>query len=535
MKKCAIILFWIIYSLQVPAQTFEKKYYGHYRYAVQSDDNSYLMTGQVPQNDSIDNISVLRVSAVNGSQQIQFIYELEGLDLFSNFIIETSDGGAFICGTLKTDSIHGDPIIFRIDACGNPVWFRNIQTLFCPDMDVQYLNWVNYAVPDGADGITFVIGLPCNDIYMINFNQYGDVAWASNDLGKDSWLMSGTSFGRLENGYYALTGRYHSYWLDEEMTEYKSNAALRILDSVGNFVSESVYYVNPDWSSGITVCDAWGSEGYMMVCDNGWDGHALLALDANADSLYLAPYFSIDETYIAKTRRILKGPKGLYYLSSETCDTIPMLRSALGAQLIDGNGNVLAQRSTDWEENYWLHNSFVTDDLKLVQLATFLNWAEDGYYSAYNTILMRYEQDLSLSIITDTIPPLAPLAAACGFDTLVLQFDLEEVVEDFYTLAITDTTPYIHENSYAATNISELNVNVFPNPASNKISFCWDQSIDLTAIVVYNINGALVRVFELDGVANEMVFFRGDLSSGLYTYTALTEDGRRTSGLFVIQ
>lgn len=535
MKKHIILFLWIFFSLQLRAQSFEKQYYGHYRYAVQSENNSYLMTGQVPQNDSIDNISVLRVSAINGNPQIQYIYKLDGLDLFSNFLVETSDGGAFICGTLKSDSIHGDPIILRIDACGNPMWFRNIQTLFCPDMEEQYLNSVNYAVPDGADGITFVIGLPCNDIYMINFNQYGDVEWVSNDLGEDSWLMSGTSFGRLENGYYAITGRYHSYWLDEGMTEYKSNAALRILDSTGNFISESVYYINSDWSDAITICDAWGSEGYMMACTNGWDGQALLALDANIDSLYLEPYYSIDEAYVAATRTIHKGPKGLYYLSSSTCDTIPMLRSALGAQLIDGYGNVLAQQSTDWDENYWLHNSFVTDDLKLVQLATFLNWAEDGYYSEYNTMLLRYEQDLTYSVITDTITPPAPLATACAFDSLVITFDLTEVVEEFYALTIADTTPDINQNNNAAVEIEEINVHVFPNPAAEKILFTWDQSIQLSEIVVYHINGSIVQFFELDETVDELLFFRGDLSSGMYTYIAIAEDGRKSSGLFVLQ
>ncbi|HNK98051.1 MAG TPA: hypothetical protein PKO19_08070, partial [Chitinophagales bacterium] len=414
------------------SQTFEKVYEKRYFFACESLDNSYLLVGEDPVDDTLDNISLLRISAINGNVQSEYIYSLEGFDLFPNFVIETDDGGAYICAILRYDNLHGDPIIIKIDACGNPLWMRNLNEIFCPYLGLSYLNEVNYATLDGNGGLTFVIGLECVSFYCFNIDQYGIVRWVSNAIGEESWMMSGTNFRRMDDGKYVLTGYQHTYWSDTVLysSEYKINAAIRILDSIGNFVDEEEYMLDSFESMAYGICDSWVSGQYVGTCHTGVEHYTILAVSNELDSISHYEVASMYD-YVLLPLDIYQGPKGQYYIIGNSCDTIPLLHSGLGAQLIDSYGNVLAQNSTGFDINYGYRNSFVTSDLNVVILADVRDDSETAESEFdLDTYLISFDQDLNISLITDTVTPVSAISEACGYETATVHFDLSPIMEE---------------------------------------------------------------------------------------------------------
>lgn len=535
MKKLSAIVLLISISTTLYCQTFERIYENKYYFGCESRDNSYLLVGEQPVDDTLDNISVLRVSAVNGNKISEYIYTLPGYDFLPNLILETSDGGAYICAVLRYTNFLGDPVVIRIDSCGNPIWMRNIKSIFCPDLGLTNMNLVNYAVLDGNDGLTFVIGLECTSLYCFNMNLAGNFNWVSDAFGEDSWMMSGTSFRRLASGNYAITGWQNTWWSDTVTyaNDYKINAYIKLIDSIGNFISEEEYFMHPDGSYLNDVTDAWGSDQYMTVGLSGFDDLSILALSEDLDSNFSENIISVDD-YLVSPLDIYQGPKGLYYIAGHAYDIDTFSNLGIGVQLIDGLGNVIAQNIAGYELVSGYRNCFVTYDQKLVFVSNFIDTTAEADYD-YDTYLMRFDQDLTYSYVTDTVTPESAALEGCNYDSTTMYFDLTPIMEECYAYALYDSALIVHAQADFVAEENAYEINVYPNPMNRNATMSWSDNDPVIGIQIFSLNGDLIRSVVVDQTVQHWIFNRENLAVGLYAYVVSRSNGKQTTGFISIQ
>jgi hypothetical protein len=73
---------------------------------------------------------------------------------------------------------------------------------------------------------------------------------------------------------------------------------------------------------------------------------------------------------------------------------------------------------------------------------------------------------------------------------------------------------------------SDVNLVVAPNPASEAIRFTVDNEEDMQSLRLYDINGKLIRVHDVNN--SEFLLQRDNLNSGVYLVQLVFESGLLT-------
>jgi len=101
---------------------------------------------------------------------------------------------------------------------------------------------------------------------------------------------------------------------------------------------------------------------------------------------------------------------------------------------------------------------------------------------------------------------------------------------DLRVVELYDTTVGITENK-----TQNLSVEVFPNPASERINFTYSLPAGNTSgkLSIFNSSGKLIRIFNLMAMQGQVVYNTSTLPNGVYFYTVVAE-GEKETGKFVV-
>jgi len=108
-------------------------------------------------------------------------------------------------------------------------------------------------------------------------------------------------------------------------------------------------------------------------------------------------------------------------------------------------------------------------------------------------------------------------------------FQYNFILEELY-----DTTVGITENNPEGSG-ENLSVEVFPNPASERINFTYLLPAGNTSgkLSIFNSSGKLIRIFNLMAMQGQVVYNTSTLPNGVYFYTVMSE-GKKETGKFVV-
>jgi hypothetical protein len=78
----------------------------------------------------------------------------------------------------------------------------------------------------------------------------------------------------------------------------------------------------------------------------------------------------------------------------------------------------------------------------------------------------------------------------------------------------------------------QVRVNVYPNPARDYLTFAFEEDLNRSDLVIYNLEGQAVRTVEVNG--REFTLQVGDLPAGTYYFHLLEGKSRISSGSFLV-
>ena len=104
--------------------------------------------------------------------------------------------------------------------------------------------------------------------------------------------------------------------------------------------------------------------------------------------------------------------------------------------------------------------------------------------------------------------------------------EVGDIVSGFYNdnSTVSTKTPVYQDNAISLT----------PNPFTNQTQLLIDGQSNLQQVQLYSITGQLVRSYNSLS-AKSLTIQKGNLTSGMYLYRALTEDGKAYSGKLVVE
>jgi hypothetical protein len=79
----------------------------------------------------------------------------------------------------------------------------------------------------------------------------------------------------------------------------------------------------------------------------------------------------------------------------------------------------------------------------------------------------------------------------------------------------------------------ETNINVYPNPAREKLTFELEKSLENAELIIYSSEGREIMVEKVDG--EKLSINISDLPAGTYYYNLLSNEKRAGSGTFIVQ
>ena len=95
-----------------------------------------------------------------------------------------------------------------------------------------------------------------------------------------------------------------------------------------------------------------------------------------------------------------------------------------------------------------------------------------------------------------------------------------------------DALEFEGEAGIALDIIPEVRVNVYPNPASDHLTFEFEKKIEQSDLIIYNLEGQAVRSQTVNQQKLRMEV--GDLPAGTYYFHVLDGTKRLSSGSFLI-
>lgn len=166
---------------------------------IKCNDDGYLMIGYTNSFGSGgDDIYLIKTDPF-GNELWAKTYGGSGKE-WGNSVIETSDGGFILCGTLKP-TINGNSLvlIIKIDNGGSEIWRTTYDGL-----GINISSWISQTSDGGyiISGNTDVIG--GGDIYILKIDSIGKQEWLKNYGGDNAEYAHGLI--QLEDGGFMLAG-----------------------------------------------------------------------------------------------------------------------------------------------------------------------------------------------------------------------------------------------------------------------------------------------------------------------------------------
>ena len=524
MRKLFLTLI-ALHVISLQAQNFENIYSGGYWAIDESYNGNYLLTGRFKDSDSTQRISILRINQFNGDIISETQYGIPGLSFNANFIFETADSSVYLTAISTIDSTDGDPIVIKLDVCGQPQWMRNLRTLICDGSD-NNMNWVNYAVEGDNNSITMAIGFyPCGE-YLINIAPDGNFNWLQNVSDAFEENYAGFSMARVDDGY-IITGEYLAYREDEGEGSY---SALLKFDNEGNFLWRDYYEYPALFSECRTLCDAWEPDSYFSLNDL-VSGYFYMRTGNESDSLYthtvtetVPPYF--------RGRKIYRYNQGEYIVAGEKFFSEVFCNPQYAVSRINTSGIMLDFGETNNIYTPFLRNSYLTSDLNMLMVGDFF----DDDYEFNQSYLVKFNTDLDVSEKTDSLITTFPAMEICGLDSSWQYFDLTSILPEYYASMIEDEG----QDNYEWGNINAhdlkkatTEIRSFPNPAFQQFTIQWPGIDGVDEIKFYNTAGTQTGYFPVNEM-HSITIDVNNLMPGIYAYNIYSKGEIIYSGKVIV-
>ncbi|PJB59867.1 MAG: hypothetical protein CO098_01100 [Bacteroidetes bacterium CG_4_9_14_3_um_filter_41_19] len=479
----------------------------------ESYDKGYLFTGRFGPN--YPNFNWLIKTDINGNLLWKKVLgELNSYSSLADDICLDNSGNIYLSGSTNFyGDDNSDPIIMKLNPCGEKVWCRVFieegnnycsDVVLTPDKDVvvllKYMNTIHIS----------------DRICLAKFDSSGNLLWNQCFNGSDSSVHNeeAREITLTPEGGFLLTGECyyespdppHAWWIKPYYIK---------VDSAGNFEWEMVVHgeiIDKGGAAWNTVLSPDRNYYYSSISHYYHppfgDAPALLKMDLNGsiiDIYDLAPV----------------GEYGKMVQAKFITDTTLMASATWGdgggpeAVIIDTLGNI--QYSLQLLDNEWMANTEVTFDKKLLFLTKIHD--QNDNFSTYlfklnqqlgsdtlYTQLFNYDSLCPNQIVSDTIP-----IEGCG-----LIVGMEELVDG-------------NNNK-----IPELLI--YPSPAQNQFTLqCEALNESSTKAEIYDLYGQRVMSLEIPKGQTETTVKTEGWQKGVYLVQVWRAGGTLVSGKVVIE
>lgn len=476
-------------------------------------DGGYLLAGRFGPN--YPSYNWLIKTNVNGEILWKKVFGTENSTLvLSADVGFNSYGDIFMVGSTYLNSYDNNPLIMKLNACGEKQWCR----VFVEDGN-NFSNTLEVTSDNGVVVVLRYMGtLPfTDDICLAKFDVEGNMQWKQCFTSTDTSLFNSDAYdltvapdgGFLISGYcgYEDPNPPHSWW---DKPYYIKT------DSLGNFEWETVVHKDISDKGG----DAWST---VLSPDNRYfyssishyyypnlgDAPALLKMDMSGNVVAIYDLAQPDEY-------------GKMIEAKFITDSMLMASALWGnvlvggpkAVIIDTLGNIIRQASL--LQNEWLAATEVTFDEKLLFFTNIND--NNGNFDAY---LFKLNQQLE----SDTLyTQLFNYDSLCPYpinsDTIV-QDNCEIIV------GIEEIHPKANVKSY---------LKIFPNPAGDYCNIEYDLSLfdGESNIAITDLYGMTLFSFILEKEHTQKTVSLAYFSTGIYFVNLLVNGNRKETVKLIV-
>src|SRR3989304_8964590 len=226
MKKLIFLFLLLKFDFNSEAQgTFQKTYGGGTAYSVEkTNDGNLIITG--------DPMFLLKMDP-NGNVLWHKSYSSISGAVIGSSVVQTTDGGFIIAGTLNLGSPTSKVVLVKTDSNGNPLWSKT----YGGNKSESANGGINtleggYAII----GTTKSFGTNFDDIYVIKTDSNGNLEWSKNiaDTPVDD-IDFGTSIVQAPDSGYVICGRIYN------ASNNSGDVGLIKLDASGNLLWSQSY------------------------------------------------------------------------------------------------------------------------------------------------------------------------------------------------------------------------------------------------------------------------------------------------------
>jgi len=495
--KYILILLLIILSLRANAQSkWTNIYYGEKdafgKFFIDSYDNGYLILGKHGHN--AVHYNWLIKADINGNPQWEKTFG-NGISFITlGHMNMNSDGSLYLCGSEKKQDEYTDPIIIKLDSCGEKEWCK----IFYTPGILDYAFHILATVDGGCVVLLFSGKDPIIDrLCLVRFDSEGHLTWKECYTSTDTsvWAPFGQSVLQTLDIGFLITG-YCGYEDPNQPNLFWSKPYFIKTDSLGLFQWETVVHsdVGGDmggsaWSTSINPS---GSYYYSSISHYYLESAspALVKMDLNG---------SVIDIY-----DLVDGYKngGLTYATFLNDST---LAAGIGwgnteddiinvAALIDTLGN-LVDTTFLVQDIYTIYMDTVYNNKLMYMYNTFQNNQFDVYLRKLNHNL---EDDTlySFPFQYDTLCPY-PIAS----DTIPLD-DCQLIVgiEEPYMSTSQETEQFV----------------IYPNPASDQIHVPCSMFNVPCSILIYDLYGRKIESIKIPEEQKEIEINVSSYPHGIY-------------------
>ena len=427
-------------------------------------------------------------------------------------------GKSYCAGTTTFYDEYGDPLIIKLDSCGNKEWCK---VFYTPD-NFDYANFV-MAMDDG--GCIAILRYTGDDptgqvdrICLVKLTGDGELEWRQCYNSADSGIINSDAryLTLTPDGGYLITASC-GYPDPVHPNMYWTKPYYIKTDYLGNFQWETVVHKDVGGEAG---GEAWSTalnpdkSYYYSSLSHYYPDHntgALLKMDLDGNVIVIYDLISGYEngglahsTFINDT--IIAGSAGW----GNTADDI-----VNHAVLMDTLGNIL--KYTDLIQDIYGSILEVSFDTKLVYM---YNTYQNGQFDVY---LRKLNQDLeddtlySFPFQYDTLCPYPIASDTIPLDDCNLIVGIEEK----------------EENGRMGEEKEEL-FNLYPNPASDKIHCSFQIAHSTFEILIYDMYGRKMDEVLVPAGQQEMTIDVSSYSKGIYIAVLKSQKGILGRRKFVV-
>jgi len=496
----------LLFSLQLVAQDDWERIYGDERSnvayeVIETYDEGYMISGQIMNSSGLATYGLLIKTDING----EVLWEKKvgavpppgttgGL-----FVKQTTDGGYIITGSLYKYDNNYDAFVLKLNACGEKEWSKIFFNPGSPEFGSSV------EILDDGSILTMIAywgdDLGNDRVWLFKMAPDGEIIWqkvyAKWTLGTNS--EEGYSLIKNPDNEYLITGCYYQYNPGEDTNARWVRPMFIKVDSQGNETWHRLWGVE-EYFYGFAGKSVFDSEGNIYSVGQNDSGQqpgyqgALFKLDKDGNEIFFKNIPDSTMMGIATTVSVLQD--SILFVGSSWADWDNDSHTSI--YKTDTMGNILKEKELLQESNTFTSSIITHDDKYLVTGSFYIGGNWDIYLWKFNKDL-EFDSIYTQPRVYDSLCPYPIVSDTIDLDTTTV--NLQELYEQMQQ------------------------INVRPNPATDKLIVTLGDLAQGTELVLYNTSGQAVKSLQLQAAKREYEFTVSDLPAGLYV-VVLFEKGK---------